>query len=411
VNNKATGWTRIAGLAPVIASVVGWFSAAVAAPPANVILMIGDGMGEEHVRAASYFAHGREGALFMESLPRRATVATCSFYTIPEGVDPATVEPKVTDSAAAGTAMATGRKVYNGVISVALPGDGSPLPTVLEMAAAAGKKTGLVTTAHLTDATPSAFGAHVKARSMAREIARDYLDSSRPNVLLGGPDKSKSVPLTKPEGEAAGYAVVTNRAGLQSLVASPPERILGLFGDGGPMAYEYDHATTTHKAYDHIPHLSEMTRAALDILSRSEAGFFLMVEGACIDKASHKNHLERTVYETVEFDHAVRAAVEWAATRSDTLVLVTSDHETGGLKVVGGKAAGLMPDVTWSSKQHTTADVPLWGVGPGSEAISGRLDNTDIFQLLTGTFTAPTIFTPPAGEAGDGSDTGAAGMD
>ena len=411
MNKQAAGRNRISGMGAMFAAVVGWCATAIAAPPANVILMIGDGMGPDHVRAASFFAQGKEGALFMESLPHHAKVTTCSFYAIPTNANPATIAPKVTDSAAAGTAIATGRKVYNGVLSVALPGDGAPLQTVLESAKAAGKKTGLVTTAHLTDATPSAFGAHEKARSMAKEIARDYLDKSRPNLLLGGPDKSKSVALTVDGGTAAGYKVVTDRTGLQALLADPPDHILGIFGAGGPMCYEFDHATTTRKEYDRIPHLSEMAKAALEILSKSEKGFFLMVEGACIDKASHGNHIERAVYETVEFDRAVRAVVEWAAKRDDTLVLVTADHETGGLKVTEGKAAGTIPTVSWSSKGHTSTDVPLWGMGPGSEKIAGLLDNTDVFRLASGTFEAPTRFTPPVGDAGGGSDAGIKGMD
>ncbi|MBM4156317.1 MAG: hypothetical protein FJ221_15000, partial [Lentisphaerae bacterium] len=108
---------------------------------------------------------------------------------------------------------------------------------------------------------------------------------------------------------------------------------------------------------------------------------------------------------------AVRAVVDWASKRDDTLVLVTADHETGGLKVVEGKAAGTMPSVTWSSKGHTTTDVPLWGKGPGSEMIAGLLDNTDVFRLISGTFEKPTRFVPPVGESSGGSDSGTKGMD
>ncbi len=363
----------------------------------NVVLMIGDGMGPEHVRAASWFAHGRERALFMESLPHRAEVVTCPAYRIPPGQNPASVPAKVTDSAAAATAMATGRKVFNGVLSLALPGDGSPLETILERYAKQGRKTGLVSTAHLTDATPAAFASHVRNRSQSVEIWIQMVEKIRPDLLLGGRDKNPAAAWDPAKGHAGGYCLVTNRTELWSAVSNRATRILGLFSDGGPMCYEYDFVRGIRSDYSQVPHLSEMAQAALEFLSQGTNGFFLMIEGACIDKASHRNELERMVHEVVEFDRAVARVVDWARARGDTLVLVTADHECGGLKVVEGASAGQMPKVTWASRQHTGVNVELWAVGPGAERVQGLLDNTDIYRIMMGTFTGPTRYVPEVG--------------
>lgn len=374
------------------------YAAATWASVTNIVLMIGDGMGTEHIRAASWFAHGREHALFMETLPHHGEVVTTPAYRLPSHVDPTTVIVKVTDSAAAATAMATGRKVFNGVISIALPGDGTPLRTVVEQFAAEGRRVGIVTTAHLTDATPAAFATHATNRSQTIAIAHQFLAATNLHVLLGGPDRNPNVPLRPHLVTTAGWAIVTNRAMLQLAVSSPPPRLMGLFGEGGPMCYEFDSVHTTRRDYDYLPRLSEMALAACRILEQSEAGFFLLIESANIDKAAHGNDLERVVYEILEFDRTVRAVVEWASARGDTLVIVTSDHETGGLKVIRGHGQGQMPEVTWSTRSHTGARVPIWAIGPGAERVRGILDNTDIWRLMTGQFEQPTVYTPEVGE-------------
>ncbi len=371
--------------------------AVVRAAVTNVVLMIGDGMGTGHIAAASWYAHGRPGALFMESLPHRGEVVTHSAYLVPPGADPAAVKPRVTDSAAAGTAMATGRKVFNGVLSLALPGDGSRLETVVETFRKGGRKSALVSTAHLTDATPAAFAAHMTNRGEVVEIARQILTETMPDVLLGGAEKHPKALLRPEAARTTGYLVVTSRAELAAAVASPPPRLLGLFSDGGPMAYEWDAAEGRTRDYEWRPHLSEMATAALDILAATSQGFFAMIEGACIDKAAHKNHLEQVVGETLEFDRAVQAVVRWAQQRGDTLVIVTADHETGGLAIVEGQPAGRMPKVSWTSKGHTADRVPIFAVGPGAERVAGVLDNTDIHRLILGTFTGPTRYEPAHG--------------
>ncbi|MFP4054545.1 MAG: alkaline phosphatase [Phycisphaerae bacterium] len=334
-----------------------------------VILMIGDGMGFEQLDAASLFAYGRKGKLTLQQLPVRGDVAT----------HPAEGKKTVTDSAAAGTAIATGVKVRNGVLSLRIPGNGERLETLLEIASDRGLRTGLVSTTHLTHATPAAFGAHVVRRDHYDDIAEDLLNRSRPDLLLGGGGKG----LKPDDAESAGYAVALTRRGLQRIAerSKRPARVAGLFGEGH-MPYEYEYAMRINSGYDRLPHLSEMTAFALEHLSAEESGFFLMVESGRIDHAGHTNHVHNNVMETLEFDNAVRTVLKWAAGRENVLVVVTSDHETGGMKVTGKTALGVWPEVSWASKGHTGVNVPLYATGPGARAFVGSMDNTDIFRKL-----------------------------
>lgn len=323
----------------------------------NVILFIGDGMGPEEIRAAGMYRTGSAGSLSFEAFPCRGTVST------------ANAEGGVTDSAAAATAMATGVKVSNGVLSVALPGSGAPLETILERLKADGKRTGLVTTTFLPHATPAAFAAHEPARDNYPGIAAAYLGRTRPDVLLGGGEH-----MSEADARQAGYVVVTDRDGLAAIDPASATRVCGLFGNG--------HLPFEHDGLGPLPHLSEMTQAALQILENSPAGFFLMVEGGLIDHAGHANDIARAIPETIEFSNAVGRAVEWAKDRSDTLILVTADHETGGLQVTANNGAGALPSVSWGTTGHTGADVPLFGLGPGAGAITGRMENTEIFRIM-----------------------------
>lgn len=326
-------------------------------PPANAILFIGDGMGFEHVRAAGMYSSGSPGTLAFEGFPRTGSVST---HEICGGV---------TDSAASSTAMATGAKVRPGVISTALPGDGSELMTLVEYFNELGKSTGLVTTAFLTHATPAAFGAHEPRRDNYTGIASDYLAASRPRVLMGGARH-----ITYQDAAAAGYAVVEDRAGLLALDTESAGSVAGLFGS--------DHMPFAYDGPGGLPSLSEMTSAALDILDNDPDGFFLMVEGGRIDHASHQGDIARAVLETVEFSGAVRSALEWAAGRTDTLIIVTADHETGGLAVLRNNGQGAMPDVTWSTHGHTLLRVPVYAWGERAELINGPMDNTDVFRVI-----------------------------
>ncbi|HML74063.1 MAG TPA: Ig-like domain-containing protein [Anaerohalosphaeraceae bacterium] len=332
-----------------------------ATPPKNVILFIGDGMGFQQVYAAECYAGS---PMFFRSFPYQGQVTTRS------------ADNAVTDSAAAGTAIATGIKVNNGVISMAFPGDGSELQTILEYCQLAGKKVGLVTTTYLTHATPAVFGAHEASRNNYSAIGQDILIRSRPNVLLGGGENGIS-----PAGAtSAGYNVVTDLAGFSAAVtnSSYTSSFAGLFGNTY-MPYKYDYLSGTYP----YPTLAEMTAAAIAALGDDSDGFFLMVEGGLIDQACHSNDLARCIFEVIDLNNAVIAACNAFAGNGETLILVTADHETGGLTDVVNNGAGVLPTVHWSSTNHTAANLPVYAWGKNSLLASGTLDNTQIRSICT----------------------------
>ena len=324
----------------------------------NVIFCIGDGMGFEAVKAAGYYAYGETGTLSFEAFPHRAEMATYA------------ADSPMTDSAAAATAMATGYKVNNGVISMEFPGSGTPLKTLLEIFKAQNKWTGLVSTTYITHATPAAFAAHNPERNNLADIAHDYLHLTRPNVLLGGGGNG----LTEKDAEAAGYTVVTDREGLLNLDTDTENCVSGQFGDTN-IPYIFDGS-------DDLPQLSEMVSVALDILCNAQGGFFLLVEGGRIDHAGHSNDIERNILETIEFSKTVQTIFDGVAGRDDTLILVTADHETGGLKVHKNNGKGQVPDISWSTGGHTVSNVPLYGWGRNAERVGGIMNNTDLIKVV-----------------------------
>ncbi|MFP4356156.1 MAG: alkaline phosphatase [Phycisphaerae bacterium] len=342
----------------------------------NVVLLIGDGMGVDHVRAASLYAHGRDDALVMQQMPHGGLVRTHS----------ANGHDTPTDSAAAGTAMATGRKVFNNTVSMDNPGTKEPLETVLERAKAGGMRTGLVTTSVITHATPAAFAAHVHHRNDYSAISNRMLNEVQPDLLFGATLKTDSILGVTPEkARKAGYRVVTDRKQMQQLSSLSESKVSGQFHSGSHMPYMHDYQTKQTTVYDEAPTLSEMTVKALELLSKSDKGFFLMVEGARIDHAGHQNDLQRGIGETLEFDRAVETVLTWAAGRTDTLVIVVSDHETGGLRVSDqGAAKGKIPPHSWSTTGHTSVFVPIWATGVGAGAVRDVIDNTEVYRLMIG---------------------------
>jgi alkaline phosphatase len=264
--------------------------------------------------------------------------------------------------------MATGESVNNGVVSVALPGDGSELETVLELHKDRDQSTGLITIYDsIVDATPAGFGAHTSDRGNKPDIASDLWGDSQPNILFGHADYY----VVPSHFTAVGYTHVSSAAQLFALSGDSVQSVLGVFSDTSPT-------------------LPERTEVALDILEEDAEGFFLMVEQANIDKAGHSNNLAAVVAAVVEFEAAVEVALAWAAGRDDTLVIVTADHECGGLicDIDDCEAAdeGVVPSAycSFTDTQHTGVKVPVYAIGLGAEDVAGTIDNTDIYALTAG---------------------------
>lgn len=294
----------------------------------SIILLIGDGLGFSEVTLARIVTVGPGGRLAMDRLPHHAAMTTHSLDAL------------VTDSSAGATAIASGQKTNNHLVGV----DPSlaPLRSVLEDAAQQGKSTGLVSTSRITDATPAVFAAHPKVPREAvgaaweNEVPEAYLQAEV-TVLLGGGlrhwlPKSASGSRRPDEqdylAQAAqrGYRIVRSRAELLAPETAAAPKLLGLFA-GSYMSFEIDRDPARE------PSLAEMTTRALEVLARNPRGFFLMVEGGLIDIAGHYWDAAALVREVAAFDAAVQAAVEFAARDGHTLVIVTADHGTGGLRI------------------------------------------------------------------------------
>ncbi|TQM13704.1 alkaline phosphatase [Pseudonocardia kunmingensis] len=370
----------------------------------NVILLLGDGLGQPQREFLRMAVAGPNGELAMDRLD-----VTGSVDTSPAADD------QVTDSAAAATAFATGVRTTNGAVGVDV--DGEPLTTALELARDAGKATGLVTTSQVTDASPAAFAAHVGDRDLQSEIAEQYLEDARVDVVLGGgrdhwlPEGSQrgaedderddedgaDEDGTDEDGRSRGdliaratqlgYTHVSDAAGL---AAADDERLLGLFADqemfekGGEGEGRYAPA---------VP-LADMTQAALRALERREAGFFLLVEEEGIDEMAHHNNAAQVLEAGRALEGAVETALQFQAGHPDTLVVVAGDHETGGMEVTA-TAPGAPPAgedgpfpaadsdrqlwVDWSTADHTDAPTPITAGGPGAEAFEGEIQNTQVF--------------------------------
>lgn len=334
--------------------------------PKNVILLIGDGMGDEHVLAAGMYANGVPNSLAFEKAPYTAKMQTHS------------ANSTITDSAAAATAMATGRKVNNGVISMSVPGKGQQLETALEFFRNRCKSTGMVVTSVINHATPAAFSAHSFSRVEYASLLEQTFEYGAPDVVMGGGPIENGDPAAR----AAGYKIVTNRSELDAIDPSDDAKIYARFGNGD-MAFEHEYDLGLNSFYSVYPHLSEMTAKSLELLETDEDGFFLMVEGSRIDHAGHGNALPHMVEELLEFEKTVETVLDWAADRDDTLVIVTADHETGGLRVQQSLGQGNMPRVLWTTSAHTALNVPVYAWGPNADMISGQIDNTYIYDVLT----------------------------
>jgi alkaline phosphatase len=331
-------------------------SGAAARAQTRVILMVADGAGMGHWTIAAHTI----GDLAVHDFPTTGLIDT-------RGADHV-----VTESAAAATAYSIGVQTFMGAIGVGP--DSQPRPTVLEVAKQRGLSTGLVTTTLLTDATPAAFAAHAVGRSNPVEIAAQ-IALAGVDVLLGGGRMvfervltRDSVPLL--DALRRRYTYVDSGDSLKALRLNRVRALLGLFA-------ERDMAL----GFARSPSLADMTRAALEVLDQNPQGFFLLVENEETDTQAHRNQpYEVIAAEMVAFDDAVRAALAYQNRHPQTLLVVLSDHETGGL--------ALQPDSTgavvaaYTTTGHTAALVPVFARGPRAERFGGIIPNARVGELL-----------------------------
>ena len=255
-------------------------------------------------------------------------------------------------------------------------------------------------TSTITHATPAAFGAHVHTRDCEKEVARQYTQVTGVDVILGGgmdlfnsaqdsADKCGSFGDFIAAARKGGYAVVHTRKEMESAAASGARKMLGLFAPMGNTPELF--RIFSEKPYPaEEPTLPHMTAAALEILGKDQDGFFLLVEGSQIDWANHSNNLPHQICETLAFDAAVKVVLDWVngkpARKISALIIVSPDHETGGLAINGArerlyKAGDLVGDL-WTAKKHSADDVLIWSQGPGSRSLGRNVDNTYLYQVM-----------------------------
>ena len=315
----------------------------------NVIYLIGDGMGQLHLEKAK---QERNITLTMDTFEYKAFSRTCSLTST------------VTDSAASGTALATGVRTYNGAIGVYMydPVNAFSHPlNIRELCAANGMMTGVVTTDATTGATPSAFSAHESSRDNGAEITNDQLLSDADLIW----------------GEAVRYATVSDAEANGFTYVSTYDEMMALEEGSRSFGQFTNDLWTLEQSDANTPNLEQMAMKAIDLLDDTDEGFFLMIEGAHIDKHSHNQDSENMTEALEEFDKTVAAVLDYAKADGETLVVVTADHETGGIKV--------NDDGTYSFTQgsHSGTNVYILAYGSDNFIVSGEtINNYEIPQRI-----------------------------
>ncbi|WP_246222821.1 alkaline phosphatase [Maribellus comscasis] len=322
--------------------------------PKNIIFLIGDGMGVSQVFAGLTANHGR---LFLDNFKHvgfSQTQSTSDF---------------ITDSAAGGTALSTGVRTYNGAIAVDT--EKKPIKTILEKAEEKGLATGLVSTSTITHATPASFIAHQPNRNMYEEIAADFLKTDI-DVFIGGGKahftQRKDGRNLVEEFKQKGYQFEED---IENIKKVKKGKLVGLIeeGDAGRLEHRKDM-------------LPVSTETAINILSNNKKGFFLMVEGSQIDWGGHAGSTIYIVEDMLDFDKVVGKALDFASKNRETLVVVTADHETGGMAITGGDFETGMVKADYPLGGHTAVMVPVFAYGPGAEEFGGIMKNTDVNKKM-----------------------------
>jgi alkaline phosphatase len=315
----------------------------------KIIFLIGDGMGLQEV-FASYTVNGGDLAIMTVSHVGLQKTQSANKY--------------ITDSAASGTAMACGEKTNNGVIG--LDTAMHELESILKFAEKQSMATGLVSSSSITHATPASFIANDESRNNYEAIAADFLKTDIDVFIGGGLDhfskREDGRDLTK-DLETNGYTVtstveqfIAHKSGKLAAFTAPVHNpnVLNGRGDMLPLA----------------------TKKAIELLDQNEKGFFLMIEGSQIDWGGHANDQEYVITETLDFDKAVKIALDFAKADGETLVVITADHETGGMIVLDGNITEGTVETVFNSGGHTGIFIPVYAYGPGAELFTGIYENT-----------------------------------
>ncbi len=323
--------------------------------PKNIVLLIGDGMGVSHIFSGITANKGKLHLMNFKSIGFSKTQSSDDY---------------ITDSAAGGTALACGKKTYNGAIGI--DSNKNNIESILEIAERNDKATGLISTSAITHATPASFIAHQPQRKMYEEIAGDFLKTDI-DVFIGGgknffTERKDGRDLYK-ELQDKGYQMFDDlekaskvKSGKLGVLTAPEHN--DIFSERGNM-------------------LVDATSQALEILSKDEDGFFLMVEGSQIDWGGHQNNTSYVVGEVLDFDKTVGEVLKFAIEDKETLVIVTADHETGGIALMDNSiiSKGFV-DARFATDGHTGVMVPVFAIGPGADEFMGIYENTAIFHKM-----------------------------
>ena len=347
----------------------------------NIILLISDGMSLSQVSSYRLLKGGPNERIAVDKFPISGIVLTHSQDAI------------VTDSASSATAFSTGKKTNNGALG--LDQDNQVLENFTEIIDKYGYVSSLISTSEITHATPAAYASHVDLRWKTDEISLQMMDSDVMTILGGGrhffmPEEiggKRSDEVNLLEEIKTSHTILTKKTDMDNFDHSNKGKVVGLFAD------EALRDTDTPENHSLEPTSSEMLNFAI---KRSEQfnssgcnGFFVMVEGSQVDWAGHANNLDYLKREMEDFDEAVRTALDFAKNNQETLVIVTADHETGGLLIEPATPTNYTsPEVKFSFNtgigygSHTGVPVPVYAYGPGAINFTGTLDNTDIFYAM-----------------------------
>ena len=361
--------------------------------PKHIVLIIGDGTGL--AQWSAYNAKRTQGINSMDS----AAVVFTDFPVIGFSLT-SSADAFITDSGAGATALATGKKANNYMIGMAA--DSSKPITISEIAHHMGKSTGIAVTCELTHATPGSFFAHQPSRKLMNEIGADFITGMSPHdladlqerngqtdvgsqfvkkgsidVALGGGRKYFDTNALKNNG----YAIGTGYEAMKQL-QNQSRRVV--FYDDQPFPPKAHEGRNKEGMY-----LADASESVLNTMFLNPKGSFTMIEGSQVDWAGHENDSTYLMSEMEDFDVAIRRVIAMAKADKNTLVIVTADHETGGLSLTDWDKARSQPAMHFSTGHHTGIPVPVFAYGPGAELFSGAYQNTAIFTKIQDLLTQP----------------------